>query len=149
MTTHPRIQQLCTELENDFFFPKPHSEYSVLIQYPKKGPGLLLSAAKDRDLRRVYCESSLYYPSGAIGSYEGMPDVLYTLEETRREIYRFYFLKYCLPQVLSMFPLYFIPRRKKVLSLHTLSLTTLSTSEMRDIREHFCLPQQRATECIG
>jgi hypothetical protein len=120
-----------------------HSPRSVVLHFTstKSHAGLMLSATRDRNLDVVYCESALYYPSGAVGSYPGMPDVLFSLEETMAEIYRFYFLMFCLSKIMAKKTsfLFAIPKKRKPLSLQTLSMACLSTTEMHHIRQDLCM----------
>lgn len=128
----------------DFVRARRHTPRSVVFYFTRESDhsdvGLMLSAARDRDLDVVYCESALYYPSGAIGSYSGMPDVLFSLEETLAEIYRFYFVMFCVSKIGKKRPLLFaIPKKRKPLSLQTLSMACLSTTEMHHIRQELCM----------
>ena len=118
-----------------------HSPRSLVLYFHggTSPNGLMLSAARDRDLSVVYCESAHYYPSGAVGSYPGMPDVLFSLEETLVEIYRFYFIMFCLPKIGTKTFLFAIPRKRRPLSLQTLSMACLSTTEMHHIRQNLCM----------
>jgi hypothetical protein len=135
-TTAERKRTIFHDLENisEIFRVEPHSERSVLVHFCTPVPGLsmMLSLARDRNLDVMYCESSFYDSSGRIGSYPGMPDVLYSKEETLTEIYRFYFLVYCVPKIASFSRFYIIPRKRKLLSLHVLSRMCLSTWDLRE-----------------
>lgn len=140
-----RMNRVQRDLES--FFPtfltiRRHTFRSVVLRFKEhpEGVGMMLSAARDRDLDVVYCESSIFYPGGAIGSYEGMPDVLYSLEETLTEIYRFYFLMYCVPKIGRKSHLFaLLPKRRRPMSLQTMVMTRLSTSDLHDLRQHLCV----------
>ena len=121
----------------------PYSERAglVLFKTPRAGrPSLMLSVARDRNLDVVYCESSIFEHAGqSVGTYPGMPDVLFSKDEAIAEIYRFYFLVYCLPKVAAFSRLFPIARKKKRLSLQTLSMACLSTSDLSEMRQRFCM----------
>jgi len=140
-----RLQTMTSDLDgiSEWWRVHPYSEHAVLVRFrsARTGPSLMLSVPRDRNLDAVYCESSIYLPfQRTVGSYPGMPDVLFSKEETLVEIYRFYFLVYCLPKVAAFSShLFSIPYKKKRLSLRSLSMACLSTSDLRDVRQHLCV----------
>ena len=122
----------------DFFRIEKHSHHSLILRFSTH-VNLMLSVAYDRDLEMVFCESSVVYPTGAIGAYPGMPDVLYSWEETVAEIYRFYFLMFCVSKIGRKIHLFAIPKKRRTPSLRFLSMASLSTYDMQNLRQNLCL----------